>query len=167
MSDRNGVRTIGVRTLFFIRCIFVLCFLLLGNEVWAACTVSTTSTAFGNYDVLSATPTDTTGTVTIACTRRRNFNYTVVVSIGPGYNNNINPRTMHLTDLLNYYLYTNAARTTVWGNGTSGTVTQTVNLAGPANAHASQNLTAYGRIPTGQNVSIGAYADNLTVTITF
>jgi spore coat protein U-like protein len=100
----------GVRTLFFIRCIFILCFLLLGNEVWAACTVATTPVAFGNYDVLLATPADTTGTVTITCTGRS----TAVVSIGPGYNNNINPRTMHLIDLLNYYLYTDAARTTVW-----------------------------------------------------
>jgi spore coat protein U-like protein len=152
----------------FIRCIFILCFLLSGNAVWAACTVSTTPVAFGNYDVLSATPTDSTGNVQISCSEWWPFNYNVIVSIGPGYGGNINPRTMHLADLLNYYLYTAAARTTVWGNGTSGTSTQTVNLSTTGWFRTvTRDLPVYGRIPASQNVSIGAYVDTLTVTITY
>lgn len=138
----------------FIRYIFILCFLLSGNTVWAACTVSTTSTAFGSYDVLLATPTDTTGNVRVTCGGLLFYNYTVLVAICPGYGSNINPRTMHLTDLLNYYLYADAARTTVWGDGTSGTSTQTVNITGWLWTQTTRDLPVYGRIPASQNVSI-------------
>jgi spore coat protein U-like protein len=67
------------------------------------------------------------------------------------------------TELLNYNLFTNAARTTIWGDGTAGTSRVSRNLR----RNQPVNLTVYGRIPAGQDVRIGSYSETLTVTITY
>jgi len=140
----------------------------LSNEVFAgSCNLSTTSVAFGAYDVLSSSLVDTTGNVRISCNGFVLSN--AIVSIGPSSGTtNINPRTMKLTtgsDLLEYYLYSDSGRTTVWGNGTSGTSTQTVFILGVL--FFTRDLTIYGRMLPGQNVSVGTYTDSLVVTITY
>jgi spore coat protein U-like protein len=64
---------------------------------------------------------------------------------------------------LNYNIYTSAARTTVWGNGTSGTAT-----IGGTGTGTSQSVTVYGRVGSGQtSVPAGAYADTVAVTVTY
>jgi spore coat protein U-like protein len=66
-------------------------------------------------------------------------------------------------NLLNYSLYTNAARTTVWGDGSGGTSTVSNTGSGVA-----QNFTVYARVPLGQtSVATGAYADTVQVTVTY
>ncbi len=62
-------------------------------------------------------------------------------------------------DYLVYQLYDNTGRTTVWGNGSGGTATISMNSSGTA--------TIYGRLPAKQNVSAGAYADTILVTVSF
>lgn len=61
---------------------------------------------------------------------------------------------------LNYNLYLDSARTTIWGNGTSGTSFITTSPA-----VANNDLTVYGRTLLGQNVSAGIYSDSVTVTV--
>ena len=140
-------------------------FLLIGIPAHAACTVTTTGVSFGAYDVFTAVPRDTTGTVTVSCTN--NQRVPIVVSIGASpTSGGFNPRQMlHVspTDRLNYNLYTTSSMATVWGNGSAGTSTVLLN-----NVRRNRPVitTIYGRIPTGQNVSIGAYTESLTVTIT-
>jgi spore coat protein U-like protein len=63
--------------------------------------------------------------------------------------------------LLNYGLFTDATRTTNWGE-TVGT--DTVSGTGTG---ATQIVTVYGRIPATQNVGIGGYVDTITATVTF
>jgi spore coat protein U-like protein len=60
---------------------------------------------------------------------------------------------------LKYDLYTSAARTTVFGG------TNTITIAGGAPAQAQ----LFGTIPTAQNLGVapGAYADIITLTLTF
>ncbi len=129
----------------------------------ALCTVSTTATSFGMYDIFSTFPTDSTGSITITCDESPPPNVTVL--IGPSPNSGgFYPRKMRLTggnDLLNYNLYTDATYTNVWGDGTSGTNVLT------EKAHKNRPLTLiiYGRIPTGQDVSAGSYSDILTVIL--
>jgi spore coat protein U-like protein len=67
------------------------------------------------------------------------------------------------TDRLNYNLFVNAGRSTVWGDGAPGT--STVFLKNVKKNHPAV-ATIYGRVPPGQNVSVGSYSDSLTVTIT-
>jgi spore coat protein U-like protein len=140
-------------------------FLQIGIPAHAACLVSATGMNFGAYDVFAAAPRDTTGTVTVACDP--NPPTDVTVSIGPSpASGGFNPRQMRRasgTDRMNYNLFTSASMTTVWGDGSAGTSTV---LLRKVNRNRPVTATIYGRIPPGQNVSVGAYSDSVTVTIT-
>jgi len=128
------------------------------------CTVSTTPVSFGNYDVFSSTPLDTTGTIVLYCNNPEKKPMQVTVSISSGGSGSFNPRQMRLaggTDRMNYYLFIDPSKTTIWGDGTGGSsiFTSTILKAAPLNA------TIYGRIPARQNLRAGAYGDNLVVTV--
>ncbi|MDO8684810.1 MAG: spore coat U domain-containing protein [Armatimonadota bacterium] len=127
----------------------------------AVCTISTTPVSFGNYNVFSVTPLDTTGTVTYRCGTERNIR----ISLNRGGAATFNPRRMLKgSEALNYNLYRDAARTTIWGDGTGGT--QVYFDANPPN---NQNVTVniFGRIPAGQDVTAGSYTNTITATIDF
>ncbi len=126
----------------------------------AVCGVSATPVALGTYLPFSGTPTDSTGTVTVTCIGTA----TIVIALSTGGSGSYTNRQMsNGAARLRYQLYANAARTTVWGNGSSGTVTVTDTLTG----FARRNYTAYGRIPTPQGVTPGSYVDTITVTVTY
>lgn len=142
----------------------LLCLLLAGSAE-AACSVSATGVNFGAYDVFVATPYDSTGTVTVKCDQAPPVDITI--AIGPsGTSGGFIPRQMRSAsspDRLNYNLFVNAGRSTVWGDGAAGTSTvflKNVKKNRPA------VTTIYGRVPPGQDVSVGSYSDTLTVTIT-
>lgn len=61
---------------------------------------------------------------------------------------------------LDYQLYTNTTRTTVWGTGTQG---REVALTAVGNG----NVIVYGKIPGSQSIPPGAYTDTIAVTLTF
>jgi spore coat protein U-like protein len=133
------------------------------NILSAACSVSTTPVNFGNYDVFSASPTDSTGFITVTCDETPPPDVTVSIGQSPN-SGGFNPRKMKLTggtDLLNYNLYTSGSYTRIWGDGTSGTFTQTVT----AQKNQPRTWRVFGRIPPLQDVSHGTYTDTLTVTI--
>lgn len=120
--------------------------------------------AFGTYDPLSGTALDQTSTITYNCTK--NTPYTLALSVGTGAGATFAVRKMtNGANTLNYSLYTDAARTTVWGDGTAGTSM----VAAPAAAGllTNINVTVYGRIPTAQDVAAVAYTDTITATLTF
>jgi spore coat protein U-like protein len=62
---------------------------------------------------------------------------------------------------VNYTLYSNSGRTTVWGN-TVGTDTQAATGNGSA-----QSYTVYGRVPSQAAPAPGTYSDTITVTVTY
>ena len=143
----------------------VMLFLLIGIPAHAACFVSATGVNFGAYDVFAAAPRDSTGTVTVTCDNNPPTNVTIAIEASPtsgGFNPRQMPRTSG-TDRLNYNLYTSPSMSTVWGNGSAGT--STVFLSG-VRRNRPETTTIYGRIPPGQDVSVGSYAETLTVTIT-
>ena len=115
--------------------------------------------------MFAAVPRDTAGTVTVACDR--NPPTDVTISIGPSpTSGGFHPRQMRRTsgtDRLNYNLFTTPSMTTVWGDGSAGTSTV---LLTKVNKNRPVTTTIYGRIPPAQNVSVGAYSDSVTVTIT-
>jgi spore coat protein U-like protein len=143
----------------------VLLCLSLAGVAGAACTVSATGVNFGSYDVFVATPIDSTGTVTVTCDQAPPPD--VVIAIGPsGTSGAFIPRQMRCassSDRLNYNLFTNAGRSSVWGDGAAGTSTV---LLKNVTKNRPVVTTIYGRIPPGQDVSVGTYSDSLTVTIT-
>jgi len=136
-----------------------------------SCSVSATTLAFGAYDTINAL--SGTATITVTCTHTNNpavrFDYVVALSSGPG---SYASRQMTGTgDTLTYNLYTTAAMTTVWGDGSAGTATVagSLNVPGGAGRSAGESVTVYGRIGAAQNVLPGAYAtaSPITVTITY
>ena len=130
------------------------------------CSVASTPVSFSNYDVFSAAPAYSTGTVSVSCNNPNNQAMPVTIAINGGGSGTFNPRQMRAaigTDSLNYYLFTSAARTVIWGDGTGGTstATNTVSKSAPWNA------SIYGSLPQRQNVTAGSYSDTLVVTVTW
>jgi len=130
------------------------------------CSVSATPMGFGSYDVFLDIPSYTAGTVTVNCMsevqRAR-------LTAGPSQTSGtFNPRQMKHsagTDLLNYNVFTDAPGSIIFGDGTGGTTS--INLRRPVGKPApwSEFINIFGKIPPGQNVSVGSYSDTLTITI--
>src|SRR4030095_15616730 len=132
-SGRNGlgkdgfeVTVISPRRTYPAAAIVVL--LLFGAEPAlgsASCSVAATGVSFGAYDISLVTPDDSTGDVTVTCSYVPPGGATGVniqVSLSPGVSGSYSPRQMAFGPArLNYNLYRDAARTSIWGNGLSGT----------------------------------------------
>jgi spore coat protein U domain-containing protein, fimbrial subunit CupE1/2/3/6 len=128
----------------------------------AACTVSTTGASFGTYDVFNSSVNASTGTITYRC---GNGDRDILITLSKGSSSTFTTRTLRNgTEMLEYNLYRDAAFSTIWGDGTSGTTTYTIR--NPPN-NQDVILTVYGRVPALQDVATGSYADAVIVTINF
>ena len=133
-------------------------------NVNAQCNVTTGDLAFGAVDPLGGN-VDQTTTVSVKCTK--NSPYTVGLNAGTTTGATIAQRLMaNGSDTMDYNLYTNAARTTIWGNTA---VAPTWVSGTGAGMGTPQVLTVYGRVPTGQtNLAVGSYTEpTITVTVTY
>ena len=136
------------------------------------CGAATTSVAFASYNVFSASNVDSTGTVVVTCSKVAGDPNSVTVNyeveLGTGSSGNVTQRTMQSgVNTLNYNLYTNTARSQLWGNGVNAnSVSASFNLS---NATPSRNRshTVYGRIPPLQDAAVGNYNDNVLVTVQY
>lgn len=131
------------------------------------CTVSATPVSFGSYNVFNASPLDATGTITVHCTGLVGLPVSYTIKLSTGLSGSYAPRKMaNGANRLNYNVYTDATRLTVWGDGSAGTSfvsdSYLLVLFG-----VTRNYTVYGRVPALQNVAVGSYSDNITVTLTF
>jgi len=130
------------------------------TSVGEACSVTATDLGFGAYDPLSATNTDATTTMDVTCTL--STTYDVGMDAGTGTGATTTVRVMEFgANTLNYALYQEAGRTTIWGENVG------VDTVSGTGTGAAQTLTVYGRIPALQSVTPGSYADLITVTVTF
>jgi spore coat protein U-like protein len=132
----------------------------------AACTVSASGLAFGVYNPTFTTPTDSSGTVTLSCGVASGTGaYTI--ALGTGSSGSYAGRRMSSgSSILPYQLYSDAAHSQIWGDGTGGSsvVTGTDNIPQVGGTSAYQ---VYGRIVARQAVSPGAYTDVIVVTVTY
>lgn len=127
------------------------------------CTISTEAVNFGAYD--SSSNAEATGTVTILCT----IGTSATITLGQGNNaGDGSTDTQPLrrlgqgsnADKLSYDLYKNTLRSDFWGN-----TNETGKFSGGTGSN--QSLTVYGRIPSGQNVPVGSYADTVVATVSY
>jgi len=142
-----------------------LCFGLLciinGQLVDAAgCTVTTTAVNFGIYwgdfDLSS------TGSIGVACTVAGTVVQQVQLSAGVGGNITFGNRNMvSATNKISYNLYTDAAHSMIWGDGSNGSFIQSNLVSGPA----ASAITVYGLMPANQVVVPGTYTDTVVVTV--
>jgi spore coat protein U-like protein len=128
--------------------------------ITATCTINSAATLnFGTQGVLSAN-VDQTSTIQVTCTNTTPYNIGLNAGTGTGATVATRKMTSGATTV-NYTLYSNSTRTTVWGN-TVGTDT----VAATGNG-AAQSYTVYGRVPPQAAPAPGTYTDTITVTVTY
>jgi spore coat protein U-like protein len=136
-----------------------------------SCSVSAPNISFGSYDVFAGSPITSTTTISVTCTLTGNgtetFDYAIALS--PGLSNSFVQRTMTSgANALGYNLYSNSTRTTVWGDGSGAApaVSGSMTLKKNAPTH-TDSPTVYGSVPALQDVGVGAYADNITIIVSY
>lgn len=133
------------------------------------CSLAAGNVAFGGYDVFSPISLDSSGTLVVTCSRNGGPpNSTVSIAIGPSASSgsmvNRSMRRLGGGDFLSYNLFREATRTSVWGN-TAGVDTFVQTITVPNRGSAQISATIFGRIPAGQDVRMGIYADTVMVTV--
>jgi spore coat protein U-like protein len=145
---------------------------LFGCAVFGAsaqsCTVSATPVSFAPYNAHSGLSVDASAVVTTTCTGILFLGVTYEARLDGGQEGNILARKMKLgatSSKLGYQIYLNSGHTTVWGNGVQGSVYTGTMLLGLFSR--TQTRTVYGRIPGGQMVMAGDYADGPVMTVIY
>jgi spore coat protein U domain-containing protein, fimbrial subunit CupE1/2/3/6 len=128
-------------------------------------TISATGVAFGTYVSTAGQPATANGTITASCTWRFDHLPSFTVSLSAGSAPNYNLRHMMSgSAALDYNLYTSPAHTSVWGDGSGGSITQSNSAHGN---QQSASFTIYGEIPARQRTAAGNYTDTIIVTISY
>ncbi len=123
--------------------------------------------SFGTYDPNAAVARDGTGSFTYTCTAGLGGG-SFTIGISRGGAPNFTTRQLRAGSYtLDYQLYLDASRQTVWGDGSAGT-----SVYGPipvgSLGTAIETRTVYGRIRAGQTgVGAGNYGDTVVVTVNY
>lgn len=129
-------------------------------SVTSSCIVVAQPLAFGTLS-LAGGNNDSQTTITLTCTPGITYN----LGLDAGTHAQGGVRRMAGTlngSTIPYYIYSNAGRTTEWGN-TIGTNTVSGTVSTPIT-----NLTVYGRVAANASLfAAGGYTDAVTVTVTF
>ena len=117
--------------------------------------ISVDTLDFGTYDPTDTNPLD--GQADINYRVAKGVDYWIYIS-----ETGVDTRQMNgPVDTLDFDLYTDVARTNRWEN----TKAEVPTVNSPDNS--TQTATVYGQIPALQNVGLGAYTVDLTVTLEF
>ena len=133
--------------------------LTVSATVLSGCALIGGTLDFGNYISGQEADLDASGQFSFV-----NCSGTLTFELDGGIQGNVNSRRMSGADAtLAYQIYSNVARTTVWGTGGNAFVLPLPSGATPS----SGNLTVHGRIPGGQAVPGGSYTDIVNITLNF
>lgn len=125
--------------------------------VQSSCSLTGGTMGFGTYTSGQTSNLDVDGQLTFANCPTGNL----VFELDGGGTGSTSARKMTAgSSSLNYQLYRNASRSSVFGTGSSAH-TEIRLVAGGG------NIPVYGRIPANQTVPAGNYADTVNVTLTF
>jgi len=121
--------------------------------------VSLTFPAIGSDTTNLTNPVTANTSLSVTCTNAAPYN----IGLDAGANSsNVNSRVLKSgSNTLTYSLYQDSGNSTVWGN-TVGTNTKAATGNG-----ASQSYTIYGKIPSGQALTVGTYSDTVNITVSF
>jgi spore coat protein U-like protein len=131
------------------------------------CTAAATANAFGTYNPFSVSPVNSTATVTVTCQALIPVivSYTIQLSTGTGGSFAARSMAGPSSHLL-YQLYRDAARTQIWGDGTSSTFTVADGYLVTV-VPVMRNYTAFSQLLALQQVAPGSYTDTVTVLVTY
>ena len=145
--------------------LFIMSLMFRSMSVLAAgCVVDTSSGLnFGQYDVFDFVATDSESIVTVTCDLLSPPLISVELGASSVSGSILQRQMQHSSSAsrLDYNLFIDAARTLVWGDYSAGAPLTLLNI----NDGNPRQLRVYGRIPPGQNASVGSYSDNVMVTI--
>ncbi|QHE75085.1 Csu type fimbrial protein [Hydrogenophaga sp. PBL-H3] len=160
--------------------LWLTCLLLLGalgavDARASTCAVAVTPLAFGAYTSPGGPRVDSSASVIVTCTPTYLLlacNVAYTLSLSNGLVGSPGDRQMASgAGRLHFTLYSDAARSTPWGDGgaSGGTVggSLSTSLLGLLCLQGTRNHTVYGRIPANQSVPAGTYLDQVTLTITY
>jgi len=126
--------------------------------VQSACAASASSMRFGTY---SGTAVNAASTISVTCTQSTPYNVGLSEGLAPGATVANRKMVGPGFALLGYSLKPGNGGMSNWGH-TLGVDT----VSGTGNGSV-QMLPVVGEIPAGQNAQDGAYADTITVTVTY
>lgn len=130
----------------------------ISGSVAAICTVTAGALGFGTY--APSTATLSTASVSVNCSNGASY------QVGLGAGQNVSGTTRRMAGpggtSLSYELFSDAARTVRWGDGSA----LGARVGGTGNG-AAQGLTVYGRIPAAQSPTPGSYSDSVVVTVEY
>ncbi len=135
----------------------------------ASCTVASIGLKFGIYNPFAPTALDSAGSLTLSCSGAASEVVSFQISASSGSSLNPAARTMrgaHEGFSIAYNLYTDPARTTIWGDGSGATVPIAGVFSLPQGALV-RTVDFYGRIPARQNVGPQSYGDMIVITVNF
>lgn len=142
--------------------------LAVGASVVSNCIVTTTAAAFGAYDPIGANKTapldSSNGKVTLTCTQGSAARIGLAAGLNAAHATATSRALVDSsgTRFLNYDLYADSSRTTVWTNTSGGSVTP-----GAAPSRAPRDFTVYGRVSANQDAPAGTYSDTVLVGVDF
>lgn len=149
-------------------CMLVLAALLPAGAHAQSCSVVTTSINFGNISPVQAGNTDVTATLTVNCNGfpLLQGSARACLNLGTGSGGTgITPRVLSAGgNQLQYNLYTDSARTTVWGGRTTpSTPALSVDVSLGLLGAGSATVTVYGRVTSGQTtLPAGTYTQSFS-----
>jgi spore coat protein U-like protein len=136
-------------------------------SVASNCNITTTNMAFGAYT--GAADLFGTATVGVRCTKGTTYTLT----LNPGATLGATFAQRLLSDgganTLQYNLYTDAAYTNIWGDGSPSTTVYSSTGTG-LSATGQVNRTVYGKLPdnaTNQDAQVGSYSDTIVASVVY
>ncbi len=129
-----------------------------------SCAISVTGVDFGAYNVFSGAPLQSTGGITFRCGAGVKTD-PVRISLSTGQSGTFFSRALSRggAETLAYNLFTDPARSEIWGDNSSGT--SDVPMTPEKNVWIA--MTIFAEIPPAQDVSAGSYTDTVTAIINF
>jgi len=172
-TDSSG-RILRRRTWLLAALALLLCTAAGKSHAAADCSIAAVSLNFGVYEPAATSADDSVGTVTVTCRHvsgnAERVSYSVSLANGLL---GTSPATRAMragTARLGYNVFTDPARTQVWGNGTGGTVIASGAMTvGPGVGNGTKTFvhSVYGRIPQLQDAAPGTYNDTMVLTLVF
>jgi spore coat protein U-like protein len=124
------------------------------------CTISMTTLAFGNVDVLAGAAVDTTATISVTCSGGGGAGQRLCISIGAGSAGDATSRQFS-GGTLRYDVYSDSSRSSRWGSWQTGYDTAGIQVDVPQNT--TTPITVYGRLfGSQQTVAAGSYSSTFT-----
>lgn len=150
---------------FILGVLAALLFLLSGIDAKAAavCTLSASGMDFG--EVSGSVLTDT-GAIVISCVGNGNVDY--VITLTTGHSGRYGLREMtNGAATLSYNLYSETTLSSIWGNGTGGSVVVSGRIKFGSDRLAVVSVPMFGRVPPQQEPTPGSYTDTITAKMTY